>query len=112
MTQRKFLVILGQEGPTPSIEQGNITTTPSLSSQDEVALIPTAEPPDEPMTTVQATIRKTFGGYTVTATMRQYGSLRALTEKTVATHAEAESVVKAFAAAHEVAWEKVEVVSR
>jgi hypothetical protein len=64
------------------------------------------------MTTVRATIRKVFGGYTVTAMMRQNGSLRALTEKTVATYAEAEALVRAFAATHDVAWEKVEVVSR
>ena len=35
-----------------------------------------------------------------------------MTEKTVATYAEAEAVVRAFAAAHEVSWEEVEVVSR
>jgi hypothetical protein len=64
------------------------------------------------MTEVQATIRKVFGGYTVTATMRQDGPMRALTEKTVLTYAEAESSVRAFAATHEVAWEKVEVVLR
>jgi hypothetical protein len=64
------------------------------------------------MTTVQATIRKVFGGYTVTAMVRQNGSLWALTEKTVATYAEAEVLVGGFAATHDVAWETVEVVSR
>jgi hypothetical protein len=64
------------------------------------------------MATVQATIRKVFDGYKVTATMRQNGPMRALTEKTVATYAEAEAVVRAFAATHDVAWEEVEVVSR
>ena len=67
---------------------------------------------EEHMTTANATIRKVFDGFKVTVTMRQDGLLRALTEKTVATYAEAEAVVRAFAAAHEVSWEEVEVVSR
>jgi hypothetical protein len=64
------------------------------------------------MTTVNATMRKVFDGFKVTVTIRQDGLLRALTEKTAATYAEAEAVVRAFAATHDVAWEDVEVVSR
>jgi hypothetical protein len=64
------------------------------------------------MKTVQATIRKIFGGHTVTATIRENGATRALTEKTVITYAQAEALVRDFAATHDVAWEKVEVVSK
>jgi hypothetical protein len=86
--------------------------TPKLMSQDVVALSATAEPLANHMATVQATIRKVFDGYKVAVTMRQDGPTRALAERTVATYSEAEVLVKAFAARHEVPWEEVDLVSR
>jgi predicted TIM-barrel enzyme len=61
---------------------------------------------------VHATITKVVDGYTVTLVMKENGETRQLVDNDATSYAEAESAARAFAATHDVPWEKVQVVSR
>jgi hypothetical protein len=60
----------------------------------------------------QATFSKRDSGYKVTLVVREDGRTRNLVENVVASLAEAETLARAYAATHEVPWEKVVVISR
>ena len=61
---------------------------------------------------VHATITKVVDGYTVTLVMIENGETRQLVDNDAASYAEAKSAARAFAATHDVPWEKVEVISK
>jgi hypothetical protein len=61
-------------------------------------------------TAIRATVTAAKDGYAVTVVLEKGGQSLTLAEKTVDSHVEAEAVAKAFAAHHEVPWDKVEVL--
>jgi hypothetical protein len=60
----------------------------------------------------QATIMKVFNGYTVPVSLKEDGRIRVLTQKTVESYHEAETVARVFASQQGFPWHKVAVVSK
>jgi hypothetical protein len=63
-------------------------------------------------TTIRATVTGANDGYTVTVVLEKGGQSLTLAERTVDSRGEAEAEAKAFAAHHEVPWDKVEMLYR
>jgi hypothetical protein len=60
----------------------------------------------------QATITKGFKGYTVAVSLKEDGRTRVLTQKTVESYHNAETVARVFASQHGFPWNEVVVVSK
>jgi hypothetical protein len=55
---------------------------------------------------------KVFNGYTVAASLKEDGRIRVLTQKTVESYHEAETVARVFASQQGFPWNEVAVVSK